>query len=188
MKLKLNQTRDLKVNASIRITGSKSETNRLLLLQALYPSIRIHNLSNSDDGHVMQNGLQTGSGEVDIHHAGTAMRFLTAFFASQEGKKVVLTGSARMKERPIQVLVNALKSIGADIEYVHKAGYPPLRISGKKLLKNKVALPANVSSQYISALLLIAPRLQHGLELELMGKITSVPYIKMTLALLEQVG
>ena len=188
MKLKLNQTRDLKVNASIRITGSKSETNRLLLLQALYPSIRIHNLSNSDDGHVMQNGLQTGSGEVDIHHAGTAMRFLTAFFASQEGIKVVLTGSARMKERPIQVLVNALKSIGADIEYVQKAGYPPLRISGKKLLKNKVALPANVSSQYISALLLIAPRLQHGLELELMGKITSVPYIKMTLSLLEQVG
>ncbi len=188
MDLKLKQHQNRQVNAAIRITGSKSETNRLLLLQALFPTIAIENLSNSDDGRVMQAGLQVFKGEVDIHHAGTAMRFLTAFFASQEERAVVLTGSSRMKERPIQVLVEALKSLGADIEYTEKAGYPPLRIRGKNLTKNKVALPANVSSQYISALLLIAPRLENGLELELIGKITSVPYIKMTLSLLEQLG
>ncbi|PRX57858.1 3-phosphoshikimate 1-carboxyvinyltransferase [Flagellimonas meridianipacifica] len=188
MKLKLNQLQDPFVNGSIRITGSKSETNRLLLLRALFPNIQIENLSNSDDGRVMQKGLLAIKGEVDIHHAGTAMRFLTGYFASQEGKEVVLTGSSRMKERPIQVLVDALKELGAEIEYVNKRGCPPLRISGKKLIKNKVALPANVSSQYISALLLIAPSLENGLELELVGKITSVPYIKMTLSLLDELG
>ena len=188
MKLKLNQLKNPVVNTSIRITGSKSETNRLLLLQALFPNIQIENLSNSDDGQVMQKGLQKSQGEVDIHHAGTAMRFLTAYFASQEGKEVVLTGSARMKERPIQVLVDALRELGAEIQYTNNHGCPPLRISGKKLTKSKVALPANVSSQYISALLLIAPSLENGLELELIGKITSVPYIKMTLALLEELG
>ncbi len=174
--------------ASIRVTGSKSETNRLLLLQALFSNIEIENLSNSDDGRVMQNGLQVSNGEVDIHHAGTAMRFLTAYFASQEGKEVVLTGSARMKERPIKVLVDALTDLGAEIDYLQTEGCPPLKISGRKLTKSKVALPANVSSQYISALLLIAPSLENGLELELIGKITSVPYIKMTLSLLTDLG
>ncbi|NNF31853.1 MAG: 3-phosphoshikimate 1-carboxyvinyltransferase, partial [Flavobacteriaceae bacterium] len=128
------------------------------------------------------------SGEVDIHHAGTAMRFLTAYFAAQEGKEVVLTGSERMKERPIKVLVEALQDLGAQISYKNKQGYPPLHITGKKISKHKVRLPANVSSQYISALLLIAPSLENGLELELVGEITSVPYIKMTLELLEQLG
>lgn len=172
----------------MRITGSKSETNRSLLLQALYPQINIENLSNSDDGEVMQKGLKIATGEVDIHHAGTAMRFLTAYFASQPGKEVVLTGSERMQERPIKVLVEALRTLGADIQYVKNEGYPPLRIGGKKLEQSKVSLPANISSQYISALLLIAPSLPNGLELELVGKITSVPYIKMTLGLLEQIG
>ncbi|MEM9075694.1 MAG: 3-phosphoshikimate 1-carboxyvinyltransferase [Bacteroidota bacterium] len=188
MKLKLNQLSKPSIDASIRITGSKSETNRLLLLQALFPNIKIDNLSNSDDGQVMQKGLGIREGEVDIHHAGTAMRFLTAYFASQEGKEVVLTGSSRMKERPIKVLVDALRDLGADITYTNTSGCPPLRISGKKLTKSKVALPANVSSQYISALLLIAPSLENGLELELIGKITSVPYIKMTLSLLTDLG
>nr|WP_299000444.1 3-phosphoshikimate 1-carboxyvinyltransferase [uncultured Allomuricauda sp.] len=188
MKLKLNQLQDPFVNASIRITGSKSETNRLLLLKALFPNIEIENLSNSDDGQVMQKGLQVKQGEVDIHHAGTAMRFLTGYFASQEGKDVVLTGSARMKERPIKVLVDALSELGAEIEYTNTKGCPPIRISGKKLTKSKVALPANVSSQYISSLLLIAPSLENGLELELIGKVTSVPYIKMTLSLLDELG
>jgi len=159
-----------------------------LLLQALFPNVKIENLSNSDDGGVMQAGLQKSTGVVDIHHAGTAMRFLTAYFASQEGKKVELTGSQRMQERPIKVLVEALRSLGADIQYVKKEGYPPLKIVGKSLNKSQVSLPANISSQYISALLLIAPSLENGLELELVGKITSVPYIKMTLALLEQIG
>ena len=159
-----------------------------MLLQALYPNIQIENLSNSDDGEVMQQGLKIEKGEVDIHHAGTAMRFLTAYFASQEGKEVVLTGSQRMQERPIKVLVEALRELGADIGYVREEGYPPLKIVGQKLSLNKVSLPANISSQYISALLLVAPSLKNGLELKLIGKITSVPYIEMTLALLDQIG
>ncbi len=176
------------LNANIRITGSKSESNRLLLLQALFPNISIKNLSNSDDAMVMQKGLQISTGEVDIHHAGTAMRFLTSYFASQNGKEVILTGSQRMTERPIKVLVDALRSLGASISYEHNEGYPPLRIKGKMLTTHKVSLPANISSQYISSLLLIGPNLVNGLELELIGKITSVPYIKMTLALLEEIG
>ena len=188
MRLQLSLPNNKKIQKSIAITGSKSETNRSLLLQALFPNIKIENLSNSDDGEVMQKGLAKSEGEVDIHHAGTAMRFLTGYFASQPDKKIVLTGSQRMQERPIKVLVEALRSLGADIEYVKEEGYPPLKINGKRLVKSQVSLPANISSQYISSLLLIAPSLENGLELELIGKITSVPYIKMTLALLEQIG
>ncbi len=188
MRLQLSIPKEKTIQKSIQITGSKSETNRSLLLQALFPNLKIENLSNSDDGEVMQQGLKKTTGEVDIHHAGTAMRFLTGYFASQEGKKVVLTGSQRMQERPIKILVEALRELGADIQYVKNDGYPPIKINGKKLVKNKVSLPANISSQYISSLLLIAPSLENGLELELVGKITSVPYIKMTLALLEQIG
>ena len=188
MKLKLSAPDSTLLNSSIQITGSKSESNRSLLLQALYPNISIDNLSNSDDAEVMQKGLQISKGLVDIHHAGTAMRFLTSYFASQEGKEVTLTGSKRMTERPIKVLVEALSNLGADITYEQNEGYPPLLIKGKKLTKTKVSLPANISSQYISSLLLTAPSLENGLELELIGEITSVPYIKMTLALLEQIG
>ncbi len=188
MKLHLSTQSNYKIQKDIRITGSKSESNRLLLLQALYPTIEISNVSNSDDAQVMAKGLGISNGEVDIHHAGTAMRFLTAYFASQEGKEVVLTGSKRMTERPIKVLVEALQDLGADISYVNQEGYPPIKITGKTLVKDKVSLPANISSQYISALLLIAPSLENGIELELVGKITSVPYIKMTLALLSQIG
>lgn len=188
MRLQLSSPQVKSIQKSIRITGSKSETNRSLLLQALFPNIKIENLSNSDDGEVMQKGLKVSHGNVDIHHAGTAMRFLTAYFASQPGKEVVLTGSQRMQERPIKVLVEALKELGAEITYVQNEGYPPLKIKGKKLSASKVSLPANISSQYISALLLIAPSLENGLELELVGKITSVPYIKMTLGLLGQIG
>ncbi|MER3373885.1 MAG: 3-phosphoshikimate 1-carboxyvinyltransferase [Allomuricauda sp.] len=187
MRLQLSIPQEKTIKKSIQITGSKSETNRSLLLQALFPNLKIQNLSNSDDGEVMQQGLKKITGEVDIHHAGTAMRFLTGYFASQEGKEVVLTGSQRMQERPIKILVEALRELGADIQYVKNEGYPPIKITGKKLVKNKVSLPANISSQYISSLLLIAPSLENGLELELVGKITSVPYIKMTLALLEQI-
>lgn len=172
----------------IRITGSKSETNRLLLLQALYPSITIDNLSNSDDAEVMQNGLKSKGDLVDIHHAGTAMRFLTAYFASRPGRQVTLTGSARMKQRPIRVLVDALRELGAQIEYLEEDGCPPLRITGARLERRQVSLPADVSSQYISALLLIAPSLPNGLELTLKGTITSVPYIRMTLSLLTRLG
>ena len=116
------------------------------------------------------------------------MRFLTAFFAIQEEKEVVLTGSSRMKERPIKILVEALNELGAEITYEENEGFPPIKIKGKKLTQNKVSLPANVSSQYISALLLIASKLENGLELTLEGEITSIPYIKMTLALLNEIG
>lgn len=176
------------LQADIQITGSKSETNRLLLLQALFDKISISNTSNSDDAVAMAAGLKINQGEVDIHHAGTAMRFLTSYFASSEGKEVILTGSKRMQERPIKILVDALRSLGASIEYTKNEGYPPLKITGKKLEQNKVVMAANVSSQYISSLLLIAPSLPNGLELHLEGKITSVPYIKMTLALLDSIG
>ena len=188
MKLHLSGPLNNLLQATLQITGSKSESNRSLLLQALYANLTISNLSNSDDAEVMQKGLQISSGSVDIHHAGTAMRFLTGYFASQEGKEVTLTGSQRMTERPIKVLVDALRSLGADIVYEKNDGYPPIRIKGKKLIKSVVSLPADISSQYISSLLLIAPSLENGLELKLVGKITSVPYIKMTLSLLNEIG
>ena len=174
----------------LQITGSKSETNRLLLLQALYPNLTIENTSNSDDSEVMAKALSTACQTelVEVHHAGTAMRFLTAFFAIQENREVVLTGSSRMKERPIKILVDALRQLGAEITYELNEGFPPIRIIGKKLIQNKVSLYADVSSQYISALLLIAPKLENGIELTLIGEITSIPYIKMTLSLLNEIG
>ena len=187
MNLLLKQT-IVNKQSTIKITGSKSETNRLLLLQALYTNITIENTSNSDDSRVMIQALKSQDTLIDVHHAGTTMRFLTAFFAIQEGREVTLTGSNRMKERPIKILVDALRQLGADISYEEKDGFPPLKIIGKKLKQNKVSLPANVSSQYISALLLIAPKLENGLELTLEGEITSIPYIKMTCALLESLG
>ena len=176
------------LKSQIKITGSKSETNRLLLLQALFPNITLANTSNSDDSEVMQKALKGNDEVVDIHHAGTAMRFLTAYFAVNEDREVVLTGSSRMKERPIKVLVEALQQLGAQISYENEEGYPPIRIKGQKITANKVNIPANVSSQYISALLLIAPKLENGIELTLVGEITSIPYIKMTLALLNEIG
>ena len=178
----------VKTPSAVNITGSKSESNRLLLLQALYPEISIENLSNSDDSQLMQKAFLGNNDLVDIHHAGTAMRFLTAYFAVQNHREVTLTGSSRMQERPIKILVDALRSLGAEIEYEKNEGFPPIRITGKKLSKTKVKLKANVSSQYISALLLIASKLENGLELTLEGEITSIPYINMTLALLDQIG
>lgn len=188
MDIYLLKSSKTKQKNSVSITGSKSETNRLLLLKALYPQINIDNLSNSDDSVLMQKALSSDDEIIDIHHAGTAMRFLTAYFSVQEGREVTLTGSSRMKERPIGILVEALKQLGADIEYLENEGFPPLKIKGKKLTGSKVTLKANVSSQYISALLLIASKLEKGLALTLDGKVTSVPYIKMTLQLLNQIG
>jgi len=175
-------------NIKINICGSKSESNRLLILQAQFPNISVENLSDSDDTAVLQKGLKISKGTVDVHHAGTAMRFLTAYFAATEGTEVLLTGSQRMQQRPIGILVDALKSLGADIEYAQNEGFPPLRIIGKKLLKNEVRIKADVSSQYISALMLIAPALPKGLKISLQGKTTSVPYIEMTLQLLRNIG
>ena len=179
---------NINTDSYLIITGSKSESNRCLLLKALFNDITIENLSNSDDTELMKNALSSDHSLIDIHHAGTAMRFLTAYFATQNGRKIILTGSSRMKERPIRILVDALRNLGAKIEYSENEGFPPLKIQGQELLKSEVFLKANVSSQYISALLLIAPSLKNGLNLYLDGKITSIPYIEMTLALLNEVG
>jgi len=188
MDILLNVLGDTKISDEITISGSKSESNRLLILQNLFPEVAIENLSDSDDSIHMQHALSTKEEVVDIGHAGTAMRFLTSYFATKSGREVVLTGSERMQNRPIEILVNALKDLGADISYEAKVGYPPIRIKGKHITKEKVQINGNVSSQYISSLLLIAAKLENGLEIELVGKITSIPYIKMTLSLLNQLA
>ena len=176
------------VYGKIQITGSKSESNRMLLLQALFPQISLANVSNSDDTVAMKSGLESDNDLVDIGHAGTSMRFLTAYYSSLENQEKTLTGSPRMQERPIGILVDALRQLGADISYLKNEGYPPVLIKGKRLTASEVRLSANISSQYITALMLIAPSLPDGLCLQLEGKITSVPYIEMTLSLLHQIG
>ena len=188
MDILLNILEDKRIRKKITVSGSKSESNRLLILQKLFPEISIDNLSDSDDSVHMQHALSTIETIVNIGHAGTAMRFLTSYFAVKEGRTTILTGSDRMQNRPIEILVNALKDLGAEITYEAKVGYPPIRIEGKKLTKERVQINGNVSSQYISSLLLIASTLENGLEIELLGEITSVPYIKMALSLLTQLG
>ena len=173
---------------SIELTGSKSETNRLLLLAALYPNLTLLNDSNAHDVSVMKKALKLSSGTVDIHHAGTAMRFLTAYFSVSENAEVVLTGSDRMQQRPIALLVDALRALGATIEYRGEEGFPPLYIKGAVLPRSSVSIAANVSSQYLSALCLVGAKLPEGLEIELIGSITSLPYLNMTLQLLERIG
>src|SRR5690606_6354580 len=143
---------------------------------------------NSEDTRLLQEALNSNKKTIDIHHAGTAMRFLTAYYAAQKGKEVIITGSSRMKERPIKILVDALKSLGAAITYLENEGFPPLKIKGNNLTKNSVSLDANISSKYISALLLIAPKLKNGLTVTLTNSITSRPYLDMTLALLKETG
>lgn len=188
MKANLKSGSFPKRNVQIEIGGSKSESNRLLVLQALFPNISIRNLSKSDDTIVLQQGLKFDKGIVDVHHAGTAMRFLTAYFAAKEGTEIILTGSQRMRERPIGILVDALRNLGADIEYLENEGFPPLKIMGKNLFENSVRIQAGVSSQYISALMLIAPMFPNGLIIHLEGQTTSAPYIEMTLSLLLKLG
>ncbi|MFQ3296230.1 MAG: 3-phosphoshikimate 1-carboxyvinyltransferase [Polaribacter sp.] len=188
MDILLNVLENIKINEEITISGSKSESNRLLILQNLFPEIAIENVSDSDDSIHMQHALSTKEEMVDIGHAGTAMRFLTSYFAVKSGREVVLTGSERMQNRPIEILVNALRDLGAEISYEDKIGYPPIRIKGKNITKGNVQINGNVSSQYISSLLLVASKLENGLKIELLGKITSIPYINMTLSLLNQLA
>jgi 3-phosphoshikimate 1-carboxyvinyltransferase len=188
MDILLNVEKVKKITEEITISGSKSESNRLLILQQLFSEIAIENLSDSDDSVHLQHALSKNSGSIDIGHAGTAMRFLVGYFAAKENSEVVLTGSERMQNRPIAILVDALRDLGAVISYEAKDGYPPVRIKGTKITKDKVQINGNVSSQYISSLLLMGTNLENGLEIELIGEITSVPYIKMTLSLLNQLG
>lgn len=174
---------------SINLSGSKSITNRVLILNSLFNnSLQLQNLSKSQDSQMMKEALSSKEHCIDIHHAGTAMRFLTAFFSIQENRETILTGSHRMKERPIKILVDALNQLGANISYVENEGYPPLEIKGKGIKSNIINLPSNISSQYITALCLIGTKLEKGLVIELEGKITSKPYITMTLQILNKIG
>jgi len=173
---------------ALNICGSKSESNRLLIIQALYEKLNIENLSTSDDTKVLKAALSTQDDVKDIHHAGTAMRFLTAYYACFTEKTVVLTGSPRMKNRPIKILVEALKQIGAKIDYVEKKGYPPLKIQPSNITSSKVNIQADISSQFISALMLIGPKLKNGLKINFTSKITSLPYLKMTQNMMQSLG
>ena len=175
-------------NGVINIKGSKSITNRLLFLQSLYPSIKIINESNSEDTAVMKKALNSKNNFIDIGHAGTAMRFLTSYFSTVKDREIILTGSKRMEERPIKILVDALRKLGAKILYQKNEGFPPIKIIGTDLMSKDISLSSNISSQYISSLMLLAPIIDNGLRIKLIGKVTSEPYIKMTLELLKELG
>ncbi|WP_185877552.1 3-phosphoshikimate 1-carboxyvinyltransferase [Blattabacterium cuenoti] len=177
------------LSGNLFISGSKSISNRLLILKALYKKdIYIKNISNCEDTIVLKNSLESNGNTIDIHHAGTAMRFLTSYLSIIENKTTVLTGSDRMKNRPISILVESLRSLGAKINYLEKSGYPPIKIFGRNILGGEIHVDARVSSQYISSLMLIASKFKKGLKIFLQNKITSVPYIKMTFDLLISAG
>lgn len=177
-----------RITAHINLPSSKSISNRLLIMNALSGNkIRIRNLSSSNDTTVLREALQSGKKNINIGNAGTAMRFLTAYLAVKEGE-YLLTGTERMCQRPIGNLVHALRQLGADIEYLQNEGFPPLKIRGKTPHKQEVQIDGSTSSQFISALLMIAPILPHGLTLKLTGKIISQPYITLTLKLLKMAG
>ena len=176
------------MKATINLPSSKSISNRALIINALsYSPYPLLNLSDSDDTKVLSAALNSNNNKFDIGHAGTAMRFLTAFLAKIVGEWEV-TGSERMQQRPISILVDALKSIGAQIEYTKNEGFPPLKIIGSRLIGKTIELDGSVSSQYISALLLIAPSIENGLTLKLKGEITSRSYIDLTLKLMAKFG
>ncbi len=182
------KTSEFEGQFNIRICGSKSESNRLLILKKLFPEIVINNLSTSDDTLVLENALADDLSTKDIHHAGTAMRFLTAYYAFYTKKTIKLTGSQRMQNRPVKILVDALRSLGAKIDYAAQDGYPPLIIHPSNITKSEVELQANVSSQYISALMLSAPKLPDGLSIRFISEITSFPYLNMTILLMKKLG
>ncbi len=176
------------IQGAVSISGSKSESNRLILLRAYMSYFKIFNLSDSDDTQLMLSAIESDKKEINIGHAGTAMRFLTSYYSSISENSKILTGSNRMKQRPISILVDALKDLGCDIEYIEKSGFPPLKINGKKILNNSVTLPANVSSQYISSLMMLGVSLENGLKIKLSSEITSLPYILMTKKIIERIG
>ena len=176
------------IEGKIIVPSSKSISNRVQIINALSYSFEpIKNLSTCDDSKVMQEVLFSNTNVFDVGHAGTSMRFLTAYLSKILGEWT-LTGSDRMKERPISVLVDALNSLGAQISYLEKEGYPPLKILGSNITGKEVELAGNTSSQYITALLLIAPTLENGLRIKLQGKIVSRSYIEMTLNIMEEFG
>lgn len=177
------------MDATIKLPLSKSISNRALIINALtHDAIPIDKVAHCDDTDVMVKALSSTSDDINIGAAGTAMRFLTAYFACNEGRVVTIDGTERMRKRPIGALVDALRQCGATIEYAAEEGFPPLRISGKHLQGGDIELPASISSQYISALLMIAPVMEQGIRLSLIGNIISRPYILMTLKMMEQWG
>lgn len=176
------------VKTKIQLPSSKSICNRALVIRALSKGNNtIENLSDCDDTSVMIKALNEMTPTINIMAAGTAMRFLTAYLSVTEGCHII-TGTERMKQRPIKVLVDALRELGADIMYTENEGYPPLKITGKSLSASEISLPGNVSSQYISALLMIGPSLKNGLRLTLTGEIISRPYINLTLQIMKEFG
>lgn len=178
----------LRSDVRIHLPASKSISNRVLIIRALSGDhFPIHNLSESDDTRVMRTALQEDADPVNIGHAGTAMRFLTAYFAASAQSRQI-TGSERMLKRPIENLVRALNELGAEVTYEGQFGFPPVRTSGLPLKGGALTISAQVSSQFTTALLLIAPVLPGGLSLHLDGKIVSASYIRMTLALMKQFG
>lgn len=176
------------INGEVNLTASKSESNRVLIIRALCEEFfPIHNLAAAKDTETMIKLLADEGSVKDVGPAGTTMRFLTAYYANTPGTWT-LTGSERMKNRPIAILVDALKQLGAKIEYLERDGCPPMKIEGGNLKGGKISIDGSVSSQYLSALIMIAPTLPGGLEMELTGKIASIPYLKMTLALIAEFG
>ena len=181
-------TAPCRLEATISLPASKSISNRALIIYALSGGKNMpSNLSDCDDTEVIINALRNMPEEIDIKAAGTAMRFMTAYLSVMEGTHI-LTGTERMKHRPISILVDALRKLGANIEYVGTEGYPPLRITGQSLNGGLLEIPGNVSSQYISALLMTAPMLKEGMTLHLLGDIISRPYIDLTLWMMGEFG
>ena len=179
---------DTCLSGAVLLPASKSISNRALLLTALSQSpYPVENLSECDDTAAMQNALISKAGVIDVGAAGTAMRFLTAYLAQKEGTWII-TGTERMKNRPIAILANALMQLGAQIEYLEKEGYPPLKITGKKLHGGTVVLDGGVSSQYISALLMMAPTMTHEVTIIILNGAISEPYINMTIRMMQDYG
>lgn len=178
-----------RLNTTVKLPASKSISNRALIIHALTGGATLpDNLSECDDTDVIVQALKDNPYEIDIKAAGTAMRFMTAYLATRVGEEHVLTGTERMQHRPIHVLVDALRRLGADIEYVGQEGFPPLRIKGRQLEGGLLEIPGNISSQFVSALLLIGPMLRDGLTLRLKGSIISRPYIDLTLWTMREFG
>lgn len=179
------------IQGDIRLDGSKSISNRALIIRALCGEhFEIKNLSTSRDTQLLQQLLASDADVLDAGAAGTTFRFLTAYLAANTNRSRTLTGTERMKQRPIRLLVDALRKLGANIEYLEKEGYPPLQMRPHSGLDayNRIAIPADTSSQYLSALLMIAPTLPNGLELELVGYLVSRPYLEMTLRMMAYFG
>lgn len=177
------------INGTVRVGGSKSESNRLLILRAIFPYyISMENISDSEDTQILHSVILNNNWLIDAQHAGTSMRFFTAYCAIQSGKTFILKGSKRMHERPIGILIEALTKLGSHIKYIKDNGYPPIKVYGQSLHGGSFSIHSDISSQYISALLLIGSTFENGLELELSKKITSAPYISMTVALLRKIG